>query len=204
MRRLLATLCLVVATVGCASAPPPSPAPRTEAVVVLLPGRDGRAGHVDVERDGQRVELDTPYSTARDEGGRLQRGTSSAEEVQRVFGAALAAQPPRPVTFILYFLEGSGALTPESAQEIARVRAEIAARPAPEVSVVGHTDRVGTVPYNDALSLQRAERIRDELVRAGVSRDAIAVAGRGEREPLVPTADEVPEPHNRRVEVTVR
>ena len=44
--------------------------------------------------------------------------------------------------------------------------AEIARRPSPEIVVIGHTDRVGTVPYNDALSLRRAERVRDELVKA--------------------------------------
>ena len=70
--------------------------------------------------------------------------------------------------------------------------------------MIGHTDRVGTVPYNDALSLRRAERARDELVKAGVPADRIRVEGRGEREPLVATADEVAEPRNRRVEIDVR
>jgi len=41
-------------------------------------------------------------------------------------------------------------------------------------------------------------------VKAGVAADRISVAGRGEREPLVPTADEVAEPRNRRVEINVR
>ena len=82
--------------------------------------------------------------------------------------------------------------------------AEVARRPAVEVVVIGHTDRVGTVQYNDALSLQRAGKLRDELVRLGIPLDRIQVAGRGEREPLVPTEDQVPEPRNRRVEITVR
>jgi outer membrane protein OmpA-like peptidoglycan-associated protein len=81
---------------------------------------------------------------------------------------------------------------------------EIARRPAPEIVVIGHTDRVGAVPYNDALSLRRAERVRDELVKVGITADRISVAGRGEREPLVPTPDEVAEPRNRRVEINVR
>jgi outer membrane protein OmpA-like peptidoglycan-associated protein len=72
------------------------------------------------------------------------------------------------------------------------------------VVVIGHTDRVGTVEYNDRLSLQRAERVRAELVRLGVDPARISVEGRGEREPLVPTPDEMPEPQNRRVEVSVR
>ncbi len=70
--------------------------------------------------------------------------------------------------------------------------------------MIGHTDRVGTVPYNDALSLRRADRVRNDLVQLGIPSDRITVAGRGEREPIVATEDEVPEPRNRRVEITVR
>ena len=70
--------------------------------------------------------------------------------------------------------------------------------------VIGHTDRVGAVPYHDTLSLRRAERVRDELVKVGIAAERIRVAGRGEREPLVATPDEVAEPRNRRVEITVR
>jgi hypothetical protein len=38
----------------------------------------------------------------------------------------------------------------------------------------------------------------------GHPREQVSVAGRGEREPIVPTEDEVAEPRNRRVEITVR
>jgi len=126
------------------------------------------------------------------------------QEARQAFSAALAAQPGRPTSFILYFLEGRDELTPESKQVIGSILAEIAQRPAPEIIVIGHTDRVGSVPYNDALSLRRAERVRDELIKAGIPAESIRVAGRGEREPLVPTPDEVPEPRNRRVEINVR
>ena len=73
-----------------------------------------------------------------------------------------------------------------------------------EIVVVGHTDRVGTDQQNDVLSLQRAERVRQELVRLGVDPNSMSTVGRGEREPLVPTDDEVAQPRNRRVEITVR
>jgi len=70
--------------------------------------------------------------------------------------------------------------------------------------VIGHTDRVGAVEFNDALSRKRAETVASRLVAAGVPAERIAVAGRGEREPLIPTNDEVAEPRNRRVEIKVR
>jgi len=149
--------------------------------------------------------LDTPRASAKiTEEGRIETGTATPEEVQQAFGAALAAQPPRPASFLLYFLEGKDELTSDSQVELQRILAEIARRPSPEIVVIGHTDRVGTVPFNDALSLRRAQKVRDDLVKLGIPADRIQVAGRGEREPLVPTEDEVAEPKNRRVEISVR
>jgi outer membrane protein OmpA-like peptidoglycan-associated protein len=206
MGRTLFALTLAVVA-GCAPAATPvvQAPPARDEHVVLLPGADGRAGAITVTHAGREVTLDQPYATATvKEEGRLETGRTTAEEAQARFGPTLAVLPPRPVTFVLYFLENSDEFTPESKLEIQKIFPEIARHPAPEIVVVGHTDRVGTVEYNDALSLRRAERARQNLVQLGVARDSIQVAGRGEREPLVPTPDEVTEPRNRRVEITVR
>ena len=199
-RALLFGLLLVVS--GCASAPAP---PARDEGVVLLPGADGQTGALTVVHGGRTETLATPYATASvQKEGQLQTGTSSAEQVRAAYGAALDAQPPRPVKFRLFFLGNSEELTPESKAELAKILPALANFPAPEIVVVGHTDRMGSLEYNDALSLRRAERLRAELVQIGIPRERIQVAGRGEREPLVPTEDEVAEPRNRRVEVTVR
>jgi hypothetical protein len=71
------------------------------------------------------------------------------------------------------------------------------------VSVVGHADRSGPDAYNMALSLRRANAAKDALVRGGVPATAIAVTARGESQPLVPTADGVVEPQNRRDEIVI-
>jgi outer membrane protein OmpA-like peptidoglycan-associated protein len=73
-----------------------------------------------------------------------------------------------------------------------------------EIEVVGFTDTLGDLAYNQTLSLARAAAIRGELVRDGLDRNAISIAGRGKRDLLVLTADQTPEPRNRRVEITVR
>ena len=199
MRGLAAVAALaLLAVAGCAK-------PARDDLYVLMPGQDGKTGVLSVESGGQQAVLDQPYAAARvKEPGRVEAGTVTEQEARQAFSAALAAQPGRPTSFILYFLEGRDELTPESKQVIGSILAEIAQRPAPEIIVIGHTDRVGTVPYNDALSLRRAERVRDELIKAGIPAESIRVAGRGEREPLIPTPDEVPEPRNRRVEINVR
>jgi outer membrane protein OmpA-like peptidoglycan-associated protein len=199
MRRLagLAALALLVLA-GCAK-------PARDDLYVLMPGPEGKIGALSVESGGKQAVLDQPYAAARVRGsGQVEAGAVTEQEARQAFGPALAAQPGRPASFVLYFLENRDELTPDSQQMLGRALDEIARRLAPEIVVIGHTDRVGPVPYNDTLSLRRAERVRDELVKVGIAADRIRVEGRGEREPLVATADEVPEPRNRRVEISVR
>ena len=195
---------LGAALLAAACAAVPVLAPRDEGVV-LLPGPEGKVGTLTVSHAGQTETLTTAYATATlEQEGRLQTGTTSPEQARATFAGALDAQPPRPVKFILYFLGNSDELTPVSKAELAKILPALANHPAPEIVVVGHTDRMGTVEYNDTLSLKRAERLRTELVQIGIPAERIQTAGRGEREPLIPTDDEVEEPRNRRVEVTVR
>jgi len=174
-------------------------------LIVLLPDKEGKVGTVVVQGQKGRAVLNTAYATARttSEGG-MQRGTASQSDVKEVFGSALAAQPPRPISFILYFEIGNDEFTEESKQEVKRLLAEMASRQTPDITVIGHTDLVGPDPSNDALSLQRAERVKSILAGMGIPADRILTAGRGRREPLIPTADGISEPRNRRVEINVR
>ncbi len=199
--RFIALLAAAALAAGCAT-PPPQPAPRND-MVVVLPEQDGKVGTV-VIRDGQReTVLNTPYASARSGVGGMQATPSSTEEVRKVFGPALSAQPARPVSLTLYFTEGS-TLSAESKAVVDRMFAEIARRPAAEITVIGHTDTVGADAYNDKLSFERAEKMRELLIGLGVPAQNISAAGRGKRELLVPTGDNVNEPRNRRVEISVR
>ena len=173
--------------------------------VILLPDKEGKETSVVVKQGDREVVLDKPYAAADD---RVLLGTrpytSSAEQVQRQFGTAIAAQPARAMSFTLYFVEGKDELTDESKKIVETLFAEIARRPVADIIVVGHTDAVGTDQFNDALAKQRAEAVRAELVRRGVAPENIQASGRGKRDPLVPTPAGVAEPRNRRVEIVVR
>ncbi len=174
-------------------------------LVVVLPSADGHVGMVVVERRGEQAILNQAYAASRIVGGSAPRAQSFDEgAVRQEFRAVLTALPGRPKSFLLYFLEDSDEFTPESKVELARVLAELRESNSPDVLAIGHTDRLASDEYNDRLSLQRANRVREELVRLGIPPAHIQTAGRGEREPLVPTADGVPEPRNRRVEISVR
>jgi len=177
----------------------------TKTLVVLLPEESGTNSAVTVGEGSRAVVLDTPLTAATVEArGTIDKATVTQEEVQRTFGEALAAQPPKPLSFTLYFDIASTEVTPDSLPILEALFAEVAKREAVEVQVTGHTDRVGTDANNDRLSLERAQAVRDMLVQRGLKTNFIRAVGRGEREPLIPTPDEQPEPRNRRVEVIVR
>ena len=195
MRALASVLVAAALATGCA------PATR----VILLPQDGGRAGSVAVSAAAGTQVLDQPFQNA-DVGARgdLSVGQTTAEKVQKDYGPLLALRPPAPERFVLNFQPGGAALTAESESLLPQVLAAAAARKGGEIVVIGHTDTVGAGDANDALSLRRAQAIRELLVGRGFRAELIEAVGRGEREPLVPTADDVDEPRNRRAEVLVR
>jgi outer membrane protein OmpA-like peptidoglycan-associated protein len=179
--------------------------PATVDTVVVLPSADGHTGTVVVQRGGERQVLDQPYASSRTgPGAAAEVSRLSAAEVSQSFGQVLEALPARPTAFLLYFITGSDELTEESKLEVQKVLAELKGRKVPDVLVIGHTDTVGDMEWNDRLSAQRAERMKAVLIEAGIPAERIRTAGRGKRELLVRTADNVEEPRNRRVEINVR
>lgn len=190
----IAILALTVLLGGCA----------TPERVVLLPEAGGKSTAITVTGKTGSAVLAEPYAQAIVSANETTTGRVDADWVSTRYGEVMKATPAPPQKLLLYFASGSNELTPESARLLATIRRELAARPAPELLVIGHTDRVGTLEANDALSAKRAEFIRDQLVTIGIAAGMITTIGRGEREPLVATGDEVAEPANRRVEVKIR
>jgi outer membrane protein OmpA-like peptidoglycan-associated protein len=184
---------------GCACAPV------TPALFVVVPGSNGHVGKIVVSSGMGSATVDSAYGAQRVRGdGRIEAARLSEAEVRAIFGPALEALPGKPTSYVLYFLEGRDELTPESRQELDRVFADLKSRPLPDIMVIGHTDTVGTLEYNDRLSRARADRLREMLVELGIPEGRIQAAGRGKRELLVPTEENVSEARNRRVEINVR
>jgi OOP family OmpA-OmpF porin len=73
-----------------------------------------------------------------------------------------------------------------------------------DVQIVGYTDDIGSVEYNLALSLRRAEAVRDYMVARGIDGTRLGVAGRGNSEPIVSNGTPEGRAVNRRVEFVVR
>ncbi|HSL23447.1 MAG TPA: OmpA family protein [Vicinamibacterales bacterium] len=192
---------------ACGPRPQVTPAPPRADLVVLLPDpEDGRVGAATVSATGGSVELTSANDSTRVVPGQAPGApqTITSEEVQRLFGDALAARPLPPRHFLLYFETGSDTLTPESQALVTEIVAFVGARPAPDVTVIGHTDTTGDPKSNIDLGLRRATLIRDLLISSGLGAAQVEVASHGEADLLVPTPDGTDEARNRRVEVTVR
>jgi len=110
----------------------------------------------------------------------------------------------QPEVYIVLFDFDKANIRPDGQQVVNQVLADAAAKGAPQISVTGHADRSGPADYNLALSLRRADAVRQALIAGGISADQITVSGRGEEEPAVPTPDGVREQANRRVEIIVQ
>ncbi len=201
LSRIPVVVCLSAMLVACAA---PQVPPKSR--FVLLPDEDGTVGSITVVNPQGTQTL-----------GQAWQGTDVAEaaspetpvllspdEVKARFHDALTAQAEPVRRFILYFQKGSKELTAESQALIPEVVATIRERRSVDTSVVGHTDTVGSNEANMRLSRERAAIIATLLTAAGIDPVVLETASHGERNPLVPTADEVSEPRNRRVEITVR
>ncbi|RJX20729.1 MAG: OmpA family protein [Desulforudis sp.] len=176
-------------------------------VFVLLPDQDGQTGSIEVINTKGSQTIARPGETiAVASADRAPKTVSamSEKEIKRTFKDALAAEPSPPEIFLLYFHSGTSRLTDQAAGLLPDILAAIKNRKSLDISVIGHSDRAGSRDYNLALSTKRAEQVRDLLVAGGADAQTIAVTSHGEGNPLIPTADDVEEPRNRRVEVVVR
>jgi opacity protein-like surface antigen len=122
--------------------------------------------------------------------------------------APAVAPPPAPgpaaPSFMVFFDWDRSNLSAQALNTIKQAAAAYKTKGSARVTATGHTDKSGPESYNMALSLRRANTVKDALVREGVPATAISVIGKGETQPLVQTADGVREPQNRRVEILVQ
>ncbi len=117
--------------------------------------------------------------------------------------AAIACRPATESGFVVYFGFNKTNLTDAARQTLDAVVAAVRVLGTDALSVVGHTDTVASVEYNQTLSEARANRVANALTARGVPAGALTLAGRSENNPAVDTGDNVREPLNRRVEIVL-
>ncbi len=121
--------------------------------------------------------------------------------------AAYAPPPPvaplvaAPRNYLVFFDFNKSDLTPQAVGIVDRAAANAAPAKVTEIQVTGHTDTVGSDAYNMRLSRRRAESVAVQLEKDGIPSSEIEIVAKGKRDLLVPTADGVKEPQNRRVQI---
>jgi outer membrane protein OmpA-like peptidoglycan-associated protein len=160
-----------------------------------------------VNLDGRYYGTTTPTTLGQ---GYSNNNIIAMLSLQMKFGAPTAvAAPPAPAapqapSFMVFFDWDRSNLSDQALNTIRQAAGAYKTKGSARITATGHTDKSGPDDYNMALSLRRANTVKDALVREGVPATAISVIGRGESQPLVQTADGVREPQNRRVEIVVQ
>jgi outer membrane protein OmpA-like peptidoglycan-associated protein len=196
MIRLTLLILLITLAGGCAKS----------TLVALAPDPDGKTGSISVTNEAGSVAIDAPYRATTIKGAKERPAAPvhlGKDALDKMFAQPLSIEPERPGHFLLYFGEAT-ALTPDSLKLLPEIIAAIRERNSAYISIIGHTDTLGSEEYNLALSHSRALAVKDLLVQRGVAADTIQTTSHGKENPLIPTADNVYEPRNRRVEVVVR
>jgi OOP family OmpA-OmpF porin len=175
--------------------------------VILLPQSDGKPSAVVVSTEDGEETLDQPFERATAAVGK--RGApvvdqANAERLRADNKALFDLMPAPPQRYTVYFDAGGTVLTAASQATLNEALSAAIARTGGEIVVTGHTDTVGTGARNDDLSRNRASQVRLLFVERNFPAGRVEAVGRGEREPAIPTADEVDEPRNRRVTIEVR
>jgi iron complex outermembrane receptor protein len=114
---------------------------------------------------------------------------------------AVAPAPSVPHSYLVFFDFNKSDLTPQAVSIVNQAAANAAPAKVTQLTVTGHTDTVGSDAYNMRLSRRRAESVAAQLEKDGIASSEIQIVAKGKRDLLVPTADGVKEPQNRRVQI---
>jgi outer membrane protein OmpA-like peptidoglycan-associated protein len=186
---------LLLVEAGCAS----------KSYVVLLQSPDGSTGAILVDTGKGATLVNIKQQGMALDGSSAKPFDVDQQRIDADFSQALAAQPQLPVSFLLYFKLGGSELTPDSSSFLkGTVLKTIRERGACAVSVIGHTDTMGLPDWNQQIGLLRAKAIAAILKTNNLQTLELSVTSHGESNLLIKTADETPEPRNRRVEINIR
>ena len=121
-------------------------------------------------------------------------------EVTRTADNQLKINIPNDISFDV----GSAAIKPQLRAVLDPFVSSLQGDPSAQITIVGHTDSTGSDAFNNKLSIERADSVRDYIVTRGVAAGRVATAGRGDREPIADNNTEAGRTKNRRVEIFLR
>jgi outer membrane protein OmpA-like peptidoglycan-associated protein len=174
--------------------------------ITLLPDEDGKVGRVFVkDGKGDEVKLETAYSASLDDCQKVTSGQSTDPRYKAMTQNMIQKLPAAARYYRINFALGKDEMLPESATVFKFLLEDYRKTAAPEVTLIGHSDKVGDPVINLRLSQKRAKAVYDLLTKDGaVPKSDIEQTWRGDRDPLPGTEGNKSEPRNRRVEVKIQ
>ena len=175
--------------------------------VILTSDPDGHVGKAEVVTNGGKQLLEKPYAmttVSRQSASPSPVTIATPELISATFSDVIAIEPSPAERYILFFHTNTTDMVSETKASIATILNAIKRRRAVSISISGHPDASGPYQLNEVLARKRAQAVRDLLIQRGVNPEHLTVSSHGKGNQLVPTADGVAEPRNRRVEVLIR
>jgi len=127
--------------------------------------------------------------------------TAAPAEAAAYVPPPVQAPAPAPKSYLVFFDFNKSDLTGQATQIVDQAASNAGPAHVTRLTVTGHTDTVGSDAYNMRLSRRRAESVAARLEKDGIPSSEIEIVAKGKRDLLVPTADGVKEPQNRRVQI---
>ena len=201
-------LATVLMAAGCGGNPPPEPEPEPEATTPApdTADRDAERREEEARRlcERARAALEAGnYGTARDlyrEALERYPGTGCAEEAEGQIDRVDAIEAIRAR---IHFEFDRSRITDEAASVLQRKAEALRQYPEVELTIEGHADERGSLEYNQALGMRRAESARQYLVSLGLQADRFRTVSYGEERPLVNESNERAWAQNRRAEFVI-
>jgi len=198
LSRFFLAICIVTLLNACGA---------RKSVIVLLPDQYGKTGAIEIRNQGGSQKLDAPNQATEilsSETAPDPPKVLPENELKTMFAEAMEAMPSAPAHHTLYFFNNSTKFTEESTRIFEDVLASIKRVKPAEITIVGHTDRVGKRKKNFRLGFHRATYVKHLLLERGVDPGIVEITSHGEDDPLIKTKDEIAESRNRRVEMVIR
>jgi len=156
----------------------------------------------------EQAALQAKEQAARDEAARAQAATLAlrAQLLQQLNDVLQTTDTPRGLVVNMadvLFETGKYALSQDAKLKLAKLSGIIQAHPGLNLGIEGHTDTTGTPEFNQKLSQERADTVREFLIAQGLAADTITAIGMGQDNPVAENSTAAGRQKNRRVEIIV-
>lgn len=164
---------------------------------------DFQITHIDACREAFMVSIARLEAAIEPRPAQLADAEPGDQVAMGAAGPDSTASGTAAARLVVYFAFDRYDLSPTAKRVIREAIGQARKLDAKRIDLAGHADRSGEEPYNQTLSMDRAQAVADAMKAAGFDKTIVSVAALGESVPAVPTPDGVRDHRNRRVEIEI-